>query len=132
MNLKNLKILADYLEALPETYQGFDMGVFCRDEHGEHVEPSAAECGTSMCAVGHGPAAGFAVDPEKDEDWPKYAQRHFGSLQNGWGSDAMQWCFAGPWDSTFPSIKDAVSRIRYLIAHDGTPPAWFIANADPW
>lgn len=119
MNVENLKTLADYLESLPADYEGFDMGVFCRDEHGEFIPPQAHNCGTSMCALGHGPRAGLgALD---DEDWVDYGSRLF---ETSWWWKDMQWCFSGRWDEYYPDLKHAVKRMRYLIEH-GKAPEWF-------
>ena len=59
----NLTKLADYLCNLPDDYQHFNMSYF------------VSECGTSACAVGHGPAAGIPL--KKDDNWLTYSYENF-------------------------------------------------------
>ncbi len=122
MNIDNLAILANYLESLPADYGHFDMGHFSKDEYGEELPPAVIEhtCGTSMCAVGHGPNAGFAPISDED-DWSDYAERVFGEH---WDSANMQWCFSGRWDGTQDTVAEAVNRLRYVV-ENGSAPASF-------
>lgn len=123
MNIENLKILADYLAALPKDYEHFDMGVFCKEEdsiskRARELEPEEAKnvCGSSMCAVGHGPNAG--LEPQKSESWIEYAERTFGRY---WWDRTMQWCFSGGWDGSFPSIDHAIDRLCFVVKSGEAP-----------
>jgi hypothetical protein len=129
MNINNLKILADYLESLPVGYEDFDMGVFAKDEFGEELPPTAHQpCGTSMCAVGHGPNAGLAP-LETEDDWSKYAERVFGEP---WFYRNMDWCFSGVWDGSYPTMDHAIRRLRYVIKHGRAPNLFNKHNHDAY
>ena len=81
---ENLAKLADFLERLPADYEHFDM----RDYVIAPVEPKSTglrqimhgECGTTACALGHGPAAGIIptgveLKPDGHIHWVNYAHR---------------------------------------------------------
>lgn len=118
MNLNNLEILANYLASLPKDYDGFNMAVFCQTDDGEGLDPAAHTCGSSMCAVGHGPNAGIAPSEDDDYCWVRYSERVFGER---WSSDTMQFCFSGLWDLYFPNIEHAIRRLRYVVAYGSAP-----------
>lgn len=105
----NLAKLADYLDALPADYRCFEMHSY----HSDAVYPSSAsvpECGTTACAVGHGPAAGFPAT--RYENWDEYRIRLFGP-----GSifvpGAAQYMFS-PLNPNDPHA--AAGRIRKVLA----------------
>jgi hypothetical protein len=111
MNAKNLLQLADFLTALPPS--AFDMQDFCTDDQGENLRIAAHECGSVGCAVGHGPGAGFPVQPD-DLDWVAYSERVFGLPV---GEPTWEWCFAGGWYWTDNTPLGAAKRIRHLVEH---------------
>lgn len=82
----NLARLATYLEALPADYAEFDMGSYQKREGSGSGLPlarrlKAPTCGSSACAIGHGPFAGIRV--YGDFSWSAYADRVFGTCDNG-------------------------------------------------
>ena len=81
--IANLRKLSAYLAALPKDYEHFDIMSFywVESEHGglyptEIKKVPLGQCGTSACAVGHGPFAGIPV--RGDVDWWDYCKRVFG------------------------------------------------------
>lgn len=64
INRSNCKKLAAYLLTLPAETESFGMEDFFdgdTDEELLYAETGKHQCGTSACAVGHGPAAGVPV-----------------------------------------------------------------------
>jgi len=76
-------------------------------------------CGTSACAVGHGPLAGIPVLPEDRNQWPRYEKRVFGVSQNDSETKYKVWTlFFGPdWLSDNNTAKGTAMRIRYIMEH---------------
>lgn len=124
----SLKKLADYLYNLPENYSHFHMGVYFEADYEGHQEDVLEDlelydsllhsCGTSACALGHGPAAG--VNPYGGcGDWDDYALFNFGIKPN---SNAWKWLFSPYWDSTINAEdntpKAAALRIYQYLESD--------------
>lgn len=127
MNRKNLAKLATYLESLPDDYEAFDMSSFF-DSTDHEAEISYAlhnggvhNCGTSACAVGHGPAAGFLLNPDEigwfGPRWSEYSARVFTYPH----TPEWDWMFSGAWCEVDNTIKGAAARIRYLLAGNLVP-----------
>jgi len=141
---KNLLKLADYLEALPEGYEGFRMAFFNLSPAGgvRALDRRTYECGSVACAVGHGPAAGIRT--RGDRNWDAYAERAFGVLPSytlcGYDAtnpqyQAFRYMFGGDWDQYDYTAKGAAARIRrYVDAGGVVPPDWrrerYIARRD--
>lgn len=128
----NLEKLAAYLEALPVTYEHFDMEGYASNikltdfDHVMYSDPSAATvtCGTVACAVGHGPAAGIpllekhlVVIPSltggaayHDIDWDDYSENFAPTGDRDWA-----WMFSSSWASIDNSPFGAAARIRYYL-----------------
>lgn len=128
----NLRKLADYLESLPEDYEHFDMGSFIDSKGDDDALISYARknggvhlCGTTACAVGHGPAAGILFRPSDFEElygrtllnWEAYYNR-FTPIAS------FHWAFGDTWESVDNHHWGAAARIRYLLKH-GKPPEDF-------
>lgn len=148
MNKKNLRKLRNYLANLPRGYEEFEMEHFLDvddyqlfDELGTYKDFDLNEtptkiingCGTSACAVGHGPKAG--IRPKKGEDWTEYSRRTL--LNNARDYDdnppegdqelnyeAWEWCFSGSWSNLDNHHWGAARRISYLLDHNKVP-EWF-------
>ncbi len=119
MHRNNLNKLADYLLALPEDYEDFDMGTFCKIP-GTEIEYDPADavhaCGTVACALGHGPRAG--IKPTPFESWREYCFRQFGLH---WWSDEAEWCFGGAWSMIDDTPQGAGKRIKWLLDYKPIP-----------
>ena len=82
--LLNLTILAKYLQSLPKNYRHFNMGTYAWAYGGMSWRDIVSgkeyltECGSSACAIGHGPAAGIPIE-YSDAYWPSYSKRVFGT-----------------------------------------------------
>ena len=115
MNKARLKLLADYLLALPEDYQHFDM----RDWHEEYLRPigayleEAPHCNTAGCAVGHAPYVQGLPKPWVNENWGDYSERIFGmkDVDAEW-----KWCFDAAWEDVDNTPHGAAKRILQLIS----------------
>ena len=117
----NLEKLANYLLALPEDYEHFDMGNFYYLEgFDEFTVPELRsannykeliklnKCGTAACAVGHGPAAGIPLLNFKS--WWSYSNKSFTGNDLEWA-----WCFGGEWEGVDDTPKGAGVRIKALL-----------------
>ena len=113
MNIKNLELLATYLEALPVNYIHFDMDTFLdgvRDSGARTWEP---ECGTVACALGHAPnVPGIPKPLVEGENWYAYSDRVLGLGDKDW-----EWCFSSDWAEVDNTPQGAATRIRYLLKH---------------
>ena len=119
MNKKNLRKLADYLMALPNDYENFDMGNYCD----EYDAPSDLEgktihtCGTAGCAIGHAPEALGVYAYEND--WGYFCDRHLiKEYVGGWW-----WCFSDDWMIVDNTHQGAAKRIYHMLEH-GIPDEW--------
>ncbi len=70
------------------------------------------ECGTTACAVGHGPL--FGITPVDGEDWEDYAIRLFETAPKSW---VYRWCFHGYWATVegMRSREAAAKRIAWIL-----------------
>jgi len=117
---RNLTKLADYLDALPEGYERFDMWSYMLDGSNGHevgrpgVLPSA--CGSVACAIGHGPSAG--IRRRGDRNWEDYCSRVFGT------GDAWSYLFSAQWAYFDNTPKGAAARIRTYLELGHAPAGW--------
>jgi len=122
--------LADYLEALPEDYEHFDMGYYLAEPSPpgptvvESYECLEKDCGFVACAVGHMPLAlGITKD---DESWFEYLDRVIGlrwtDMTARWGF-AAAWMFSYNWVTQDNTAKGAANRIRFYV-EVGVPLGW--------
>ena len=115
MNKARLKLLADYLLALPEDYQHFDMGNWHEDYDcpiDAYLE-EASHCNTAGCAVGHAPYVQGLPEPYGNENWWEYSERIF---EMEWESDEWEWCFESAWEDVDNTPHGAAKRILQLIS----------------
>ena len=136
MRRGNLEKLARFLEHRIEPPK-FDMSSFMTfegrwvdnmvealeafyDEFEEKGDQTAVynHCGTSACAVGHGPLAGIPI--KKREDWVDYANRVFINQSAGSGGETWSFLFSGDWKDHDNTPIGAAARIWYLF-ENGTP-----------
>jgi len=121
MNQENLRILGEYLISLPNDYDGFDMGDYCKNPNKEYVLPRKSECGTVACALGHAPRAGIKPrSAAAKENWEYFCDE---ALDIPFYSDEGLWCFSGEWDATDNTPQGAGKRIFWLLEH-GVPEDW--------
>ena len=113
----NCERLAVHL-SLDVTNKAFDMRSYCSSGQYAHLTLADHECGTSACAVGHGPSLGVSV-PAGCLDWICYADEAFGAT-----AMAHDWLFSASWHHRYPTARDAADRINYALKH-GIP-------ARPW
>jgi hypothetical protein len=102
-------LLADYLDALPEGYEHFDMLWYRSDQTILLANEEPFACDTVACALGHAPFAipGSVSSPR--EEWDVYADRVFG-LNNV----QFAYCFCADWVDDDNTVKSAALRIRTL------------------
>lgn len=113
---KNLKLLADYLYALPEDYEHFTMELFNVDTDSPY-EVKSTSCGTVACAVGHMPYVEGMPSPEPFEGWVVYSSRVL--LGGNYDcSEEILWefLFSGGWVSYDNTTKGAAKRIYYVLS----------------
>jgi len=81
-------------------------------------------CGTTACAVGHGPLAGLpALD---GEDWRSYSDRVFGCSSRK-SIAAFIFMFGPNWTGLNNTAKGTARRMQYFLKHgipDGIFPEW--------
>lgn len=141
--LANLKTLANYLLSLPADYKKFDMSNYAEINYRKQISfsdfhmreyqsafcfPDVSnnenECGTSACAVGHGPAAGIPVG--NAQKWSQYCITNFiDNESNATTSNMWDWCFSARWGNFDNSVHGAARRILYMIEY-GVPDSWRI------
>ena len=123
----NLATLATYLEAhVPPPEFGMSgfldvpYDVQPDDDEFEYDEyvPNNLEiyhtCGTSACAVGHGPLAMPDSLTEKGETWNEYSRRMFGcGLYTAFNK--FNWMFGYEWAQIDDTPTGAAARIRYFL-----------------
>ena len=129
VNMRNIKILRDYLDGLPADYEDFDMKFYAADQERAANATPETGCGTSACAVGHGPAAGIPVllsDGHKpgSQLFNDYCERVFISCDIS-GIEKKELClwnfaFSCGWGS---EIKEAVARLDLILAQS-VPAEW--------
>ena len=71
------------------------------------------ECGTTACAIGHGPL--FGITPDDGEDWGNFARRLFEAR-------VYSWCFHGRWAHVegMESRESAAKRIAWKLKMRGS------------
>jgi hypothetical protein len=132
IQLQNLAIHADFLATSPIANH-FDMDTFqwsASDEMETNDDLSIYEailtleslhtCGTSACAIGWGPAAGFPISSE-DNSWFDYGERVFGvSLESD--EEAFDYLFGSEWVDIDNTPTGCAERIRTYLK-SGVPHA---------
>ncbi len=137
--LANLAKLATHLESLPANYGHFDMSGFLDIGYGSDVTAASyaktgvlfieeGTCGTTACALGHGPAAGILL---REED---FDSRQCAATSIKWNSYqelficpddvTWEWLFGGGWDEnqrTYPNHYAAAARIKYYLDAGDVP-----------
>ena len=124
VQLANLATLATYLEAhVPPPEFGMQAFMKVTNDHNNLYDfvPDNTEayhqCGTSACAVGHGPLALPDSLIDETETWNNYSKRVFGC--NAWSSgasaDRFYWMFGGDWSDIDDTPTGAAARIRYFL-----------------
>ena len=96
----------------------FNMKAFMSDNNGDlNIDLATLEiyheCGTSACAVGHGPLFGIPVSSD-DNNWFGYCFRVFGVEDP---SSAWRWLFHASWGATDNTPTGAAARILYFLDH---------------
>lgn len=118
----NLLTLANFLESDEIPPPRFNIESFISNEEGdwlsiEEFTPELyTQCGTTACAVGHGPLAGIPIS-DKDSGWSAYAVRVFGAYGN-----RFDFMFGGSWVNYDEqnTAKATAKRIKYFLEH-GVP-----------
>jgi len=117
-NVENLVILAQYLLALPDDYDAFDMNSYMAQPDSVLLtQPQiiSENCGAVACAIGHGPAAGILPLPGARFSWEKYCNRVF---IDGWAwQPQWEWCFSAAWTHIDNTPAGAGRRILYMLNH---------------
>lgn len=125
----NLTKLADYLETLPKSYRHFDMSSFFNrgefdyeDEVRYALENGGVKnCGTSACAIGHGPSAGILMPRKMAVDgwqpnWYAYTQLFIGTFDfHTQRRRFFEFMFGGHWDNIDNHHYGAAARIRFVL-----------------
>ena len=116
INRKNFAILALYLWETDIPKEKFDMSHYCYSEDKESevdlrqaLEEYKNDCGTSACALGHGPIAG--IKPRITSSWSGYCRDNFVSDN----SQVWEFCFGPKWPDC---PKFAAQRIAYMLVND--------------
>ena len=131
----NLDKLATYLENLPADYKHFGMweyfnpGANTESEIIEYVtnpNKQVHECGTSACALGHGPAAGISFHPKDfgaygEPNWDTYSERFCGISDDNETYDTWDWLFGSEWSAYDDTHQGAAARIRFILAGNKIP-----------
>jgi len=107
VNMGNIKILRDYLDGLPADYSDFDMSLYASDyDKASNATPKTG-CGTSACALGHGPSSG--IKKLSKEGWRNYRTRAF-FYDAG---ELALFAFSCMWNN---SIPEAVARLDLILS----------------
>ena len=124
----NLNKLADYLLSLPDDYKHFYMGQF-HDyvlSNPDYSPEKTFSCGTSACAVGHGPNAGIG-DYKSCSDWIEYSEKYL--IADVYENSAWDWCFSESWAEVDNTPKGAALRIKQYL-RSGVPEGFLDADWD--
>lgn len=117
----NLRKLADYLTALPDDYNQFDMSDFVGSESTFLKELVAGQpihqCGAVACAVGHCTSIGLPV--YKHEvldmiDWRLTGLIHFG-VDSRIAYGPWDWMFSSSWNQADNTPWGAAKRIYWFL-----------------
>lgn len=142
-------LLAIHLETVPKGYRHFNMASFFRrkdDDESNTLEAKYAKenggvdhCGTTACAVGHGPSAGIYVPDSMvvwhdntyrtnggywSVDWQAYSKLFSGDFDDdktGQAAVLFEWMFGGGWEAHDNHHWGAAARIRYALAGKEIP-----------
>ncbi len=119
INRKDLTLLADYLEKLPEGYDNFDMSSFIKDDCGPKETASKQNlCGTAGCAIGHAPFVKGIPAPFDGEYWSDYSDR-IAFNKSGFISNEHEtlwfFMFGGVWVNIDNTPHGAARRIRAVL-----------------
>lgn len=111
--INNITKLVNYLRhnkvQIQET-KSFGMFTFC-ESASRPLRLQDHECGTCMCAVGYGPAAG--IEPEETESWFGYLHRCF--VDDLFDIEFV-WMFDASWSDFDNTVAGVIQRIdRYLM-----------------
>ena len=130
----NLLTLSNFLKSHNPPPK-FDMYSFMRVrnnelEMGEEaylVTPEVyTRCGTTACAVGHGPLAGIPV--LNYEKWSEYASRAFGARLDDYPGEPngilFGYLFGMDWRETDNTPEGAAARIDYYLKNGGVDDNW--------
>lgn len=124
MNKHNLIKLANYLAALPDEYEHFNMRDYAFNSGLESgtiplvdVCTLINECGSVACAIGHGPLiAGLEISPD-DDCWHDYTDRVFDLNRSIFSEESHLFSFA--FDSGWAAIDNrpisAAKRIALIV-----------------
>ena len=129
MNKKNLLLLADFLDKLPQEL--FNMKYYRLNENGERVEfYSKNDCGTIGCALGWAAASGIPEleiehFPKKGTrlSWLMYSEAVFGFISE----NTFDYLFSEYWTEVDNSPSGAAKRIRQVV-NFGVPEGWTVKN----
>lgn len=119
---ENLEKLANFLDRVVPPPK-FDMTMYLSDSNNrwlnldDAVKSTYMECGTSACAVGHGPLAGIRK-LRTDGSWEGYCKRVFGI--DSYHEDDWNWLFSDKWAMRDNTPEGAAARIRWYLMH-GAP-----------
>jgi hypothetical protein len=120
LNVKDLTLLANYLEKLPIHYSHFNMVRFNSAFGTIPAEIEEHSCGTSGCAVGHAPFVEGIPKPEKEELWSDYSVR-IAFLNDGFLCEDQEslWDFMfGPiWFEYDNTPHGAAKRIKLALSN---------------
>lgn len=120
LNVKDLTLLANYLEQLPEGYEQFEMSHFTStyNDLEEFDTSSGFICGTSGCAVGHAPFISGVSKPLKDEGWSDYSDRITFSVDRLYYQHEVVWefMFGSFWSNVDNTPQGAARRIKAVLA----------------
>lgn len=121
INRKDLTLLADYLEKLPQDYENFDMDKF---EKKGRLLSEVTEwdnlCGTAGCAVGHAPFVQGISRPKENEWWGEYSDRitfdkNLVVYKSGEHDDLWDFLFGSNWVHVDNTPQGAARRIRAVL-----------------
>jgi len=109
MNRENLKLMADYIETIPQ--DKFDMEIFRNGQQTEH------ECNSVGCVIGHCTVLDKNPLPlHKDGDIAFYAwSKEFTGLEPLSGE--WEYLFSSDWEDMDNTPTGAASRIRHFLEH---------------
>ena len=78
---------------------------------------SGSGCGTDMCVMGHGPAAGI-LNPGFDGGWDAYSSDHFGLT---FADVTWDFLFNSCWSN---DIQEAIARLDYVVTYGSPAAGW--------
>jgi len=139
--------LAFYLDTLPRNYSEFDMDSFFEGKDDDvsgklerryaRKNGGVAACGTTACAIGHGPSAGIPVPDVfigKDSSSGKWRVNWsaYGDLFTGPDNDMMiyKWLFDSDWSDVDNHHYGAAARIKYLLMGEKIPDDFLYAKEE--